>query len=162
MDISYQVNIGKIRYRATTAVMISPLSHECTGVFIYKHKHNSKRQSTNDDTVNFIWNDKVVSFYVITITQYVIWITTDTQKMIKNIYAEKTCFTLTPRGRVTHICIRNLDQNLTHWGRDEMNNISQTTFSNLFSSMKMFEFRLKFHWSLFPRVQLTKFRHWFR
>ena len=41
---------------------------------------------------------------------------------------------------------------LTHWGRDEINNISQTTFSNAFSSMKMFEFRLKFHWSLFPRV----------
>ena len=51
---------------------------------------------------------------------------------------------------------------LTHWGRDEMNNISQTTFSNVFSSMKMFEFRLKFHWSLFPRVQLTIFQHWFR
>ena len=28
--------------------------------------------------------------------------------------------------------------------------------------MKMFEFRLKFHWSLFPRVQLTIFQHWFR
>ena len=51
---------------------------------------------------------------------------------------------------------------LTHWGRDEMNNISQTTFSNVFSSMKMFEFRLKFHWSLFPRVQLTIFQHCFR
>ena len=51
---------------------------------------------------------------------------------------------------------------LTHWGRDEMNNISQTTFSNVFSSMKMFEFWLKFHWSLFPRVQLTIFQHWFR
>ena len=51
---------------------------------------------------------------------------------------------------------------LTHWGRDEMNNISQTTFSNVFSSMKMFEFRLKFHWSLFARVHLTIFQHWFR
>ena len=51
---------------------------------------------------------------------------------------------------------------LTHWGRDEMNNISQTTFSNVFSSMKMFEFQLKFHWSLFPRVQLTIYQHWFR
>ena len=51
---------------------------------------------------------------------------------------------------------------VTHWGRDEMNNISQTTFSNVFSAMKMFEFRLKFHWSLFPRVQLTIFQHWFR
>ena len=52
--------------------------------------------------------------------------------------------------------------NLTHWGRDKINNISQTTFSNVFSSMKMFEFRLKFHWSLFPMVQLTIFQHWFR
>ena len=51
---------------------------------------------------------------------------------------------------------------LPHWGRDKMADISQTTFSNVFSSMKMFEFRLKFHWSLFPRVQLTKFQHCFR
>ena len=51
---------------------------------------------------------------------------------------------------------------LTHWGRDEINNISQMTFSNVFSSLKMFEFRLKFHWSLFPRVQSTIFQHWFR
>ena len=29
-------------------------------------------------------------------------------------------------------------------------------FPNVFSSMKMFEFRLKFHWSLFLKVQLTK------
>ena len=50
---------------------------------------------------------------------------------------------------------------LTHWGRDEMNNISQTTFSNAFSSMKIFEFRSKFHWSLFPRVQSTIFHDWF-
>ena len=49
-----------------------------------------------------------------------------------------------------------------HRGRAEMNNISQTTFSNVFSSMKMFKFRLKFKWSLFPTVQLTIFQHWFR
>ena len=42
-----------------------------------------------------------------------------------------------------------------------MNNISQTTFSNVFSSLKMFEFRLKFHWNLFPMVQLIIFQHWF-
>ena len=40
-----------------------------------------------------------------------------------------------------------------------MAHISQKTFSNVFSSMKMFEFRLKCHWSLFLRVQLTKFQH---
>ena len=42
---------------------------------------------------------------------------------------------------------------LTHWGRDNMSNIFQTTFSNAFSWMKMFEFR--FHWSLFSMVKLT-------
>ena len=51
---------------------------------------------------------------------------------------------------------------LTHWGRDKMAAIFPTTFSNAFSWKKMFEFRLKFHWSLFPRVQLTIFQHWFR
>ena len=44
----------------------------------------------------------------------------------------------------------------------QMDAISQTTFSNAFSWLKMFEFRLKFHWSLFLRVQLTIFQHWFR
>ena len=43
---------------------------------------------------------------------------------------------------------------LTHWGRDKMDAISQTTFSSAFSWMKMFEYRLKLHWSLFLRVQL--------
>ena len=51
---------------------------------------------------------------------------------------------------------------LTHWGRDNMAAISQTTLSNAFSWMKMFKFRLKFHWSLFLRVQFTIFQHWFR
>ena len=37
----------------------------------------------------------------------------------------------------------------------QMDAISQTTFSSAFSQMKMFEFRLKFHWSLFLRFQLT-------
>ena len=53
-------------------------------------------------------------------------------------------------------------QALTHWGRDIMAAISQTTFSSTFSWMKMFEFQLKFHWSLFLKVKWTKFQHWFR
>ena len=44
---------------------------------------------------------------------------------------------------------------LTHWGRDKMAAIFQTTFSNAFPWMKMCEFRLRFHWILFPMVQLT-------
>ena len=51
---------------------------------------------------------------------------------------------------------------ITHCGRDNMAAIFQTTFTNTFSSTKMLEFRLKFHWSLFLRVQLTIFQHWFR
>ena len=39
--------------------------------------------------------------------------------------------------------------------------IFQTTFSNAFSWMKMYEFRLKFHWILFLRFELTIFQHWF-
>ena len=38
---------------------------------------------------------------------------------------------------------------LTHWGRNQMDAFSQTTFSHAFSWMKMYEFRLTFHWSLF-------------
>ena len=51
---------------------------------------------------------------------------------------------------------------LIHWGWDKMAAISQTTFSNAFSWMKMFEFWLSFHWILLPRVQLTISQHWFR
>ena len=54
------------------------------------------------------------------------------------------------------------DWNLTHWGRDKMAAIFQTTFSNEFLWMKMYEFRLSFHWSLFLGFQLTIFQHWFR
>ena len=51
---------------------------------------------------------------------------------------------------------------LTHWVRDKMAASLQTTFSNAFFSMKMFEFWLKFHWNMFLRVQLTISEHRFR
>ena len=51
---------------------------------------------------------------------------------------------------------------LTHWGRDNMAAIFRMSFWNGFSWMKIYEFRLKFHWSLFLGVQLTIFQHWFR
>ena len=51
---------------------------------------------------------------------------------------------------------------LTHWGRDQIDAISQTTFANAFSWMKINEFPLGFHWSLFLRFELTIFQHWFR
>ena len=58
--------------------------------------------------------------------------------------------------------METLYQWLTHWGRDKMDAISQTTFSSAFSWIKMFEFRQKFHWSLFLRVKLTMFHHCLR
>ena len=51
---------------------------------------------------------------------------------------------------------------LTHWGRDKMDAVSQTTLSNAFSWTKILEFRLRFHRSLFLMVQLTIIQHWFR
>ena len=51
---------------------------------------------------------------------------------------------------------------LTHWGQDKMAAFFQTTFSNKFSWMKMYGFRLEFHCSLFLRLELTIFQHWFR
>ena len=51
---------------------------------------------------------------------------------------------------------------LTHWGRDKMATIFQTTFSNTFSWMKMFDFCSRFHWTLFLGFQLIKSQHWFR
>ena len=50
---------------------------------------------------------------------------------------------------------------LTHWGRDKMAAFSQTTLSNAFTWMKTLGFQLKIHWSLFLRVLLTIFQHWF-
>ena len=62
---------------------------------------------------------------------------------------------------ISHLDLPRTDE-LTHWGRDKMAAISQTMFSNAFSWMKMYEFRLTFHWILFLRFQLTIFQHWFR
>ena len=50
---------------------------------------------------------------------------------------------------------------VTDWGRDKMDAISQTSFSNAFSWMKMLEFRLRNHWNLFARFEVTISQHWF-
>ena len=51
---------------------------------------------------------------------------------------------------------------LTHWGGHEMPNISQTTFSNAFSRIKMFQFWRQCGWSLFLMVQLAIIQLCFR
>ena len=51
---------------------------------------------------------------------------------------------------------------LTHLDRDKMAAKFLTTISNAYSWMKLYKFRLRFHWNLFPRVKITIFQHWFR
>ena len=51
---------------------------------------------------------------------------------------------------------------LSHWGRNEIDAIFQTTVSKAFCWMKMYWFQSKFHWSLSPRVQSTIPQHRFR
>ena len=55
-----------------------------------------------------------------------------------------------------------LDKVLTHWSRDKIATIFQMAYSNAFCWMKMYEFPLIFHWSLFLMFQLTIIQHWFR
>ena len=54
------------------------------------------------------------------------------------------------------------DYHLAYWDRNKKAAIFQTTFSNAFSWMKIYEFRLRFHWSLFLRARLIISQHWFR
>ena len=60
--------------------------------------------------------------------------------------------------------IRNMKSSfhLTRWDWEKLASVFQTTFWNWFSSMKMFLFCLKFHWSLLLRAQLTIFQLWSR
>ena len=44
---------------------------------------------------------------------------------------------------------------LTHWGRDEIDAIVQTTFSNAFSWMKMYQFSLRISLKFVPKFQIN-------
>ena len=59
-------------------------------------------------------------------------------------------------GSVTY----NNDNILTNLPMDKMAAISQTTFPDAFSWMNGFVFWMKFHWSLFLRLQLTIIQPW--
>ena len=53
---------------------------------------------------------------------------------------------------------------LTHWGQEKMTEIFQLSYLNTFTWTKVYQFRLRFCWSLFLRFELTTFQHryWFR
>ena len=63
----------------------------------------------------------------------------------------------------THICVtRPQWVNTLRPGQNDHNfaDIFKCIFLKM--KMKMYKFLLRFHWSLFARVQLTIFQHWFR
>ena len=64
-----------------------------------------------------------------------------------------------PSGSLLKIC--NQTGHLIYCGGDNLDTISQTTVSNPFSWMKMYEFLLKVHW-FWLMVQLKIFQHRFR
>ena len=111
-----------------------------------------------------------MSPYGITMLHWVnsLWLSEKFEKWIIQITAtysdaNKLKITMVCHGRNHTVSWHNSCYvSLTHWSRDEMVAISQTTLSSAFSWKKMSGLRLKFHWSLFLWVQLTIFQHCFR
>ena len=99
---------------------------------------------------------KTVSFFVRFMAQFShmkqswIWNTTQRQQSTNHVY----CHRAAP-WRYEHI---RLEQ-LTHWGQYEVAAVCQMAYSHVICWIKMYKFRLSFHWSLFPRVQSTIIQH---
>ena len=100
--------------------------------------------STEVNLVINLWFPSPAMSYT---TQFMAWI--------------NNCTHTEQQNPVSHSC-PVFNGGLTHWGRDKMSAISQTTLSNAFSWMKPYQFLLRFHWSFFPRVHWTIFQHCFR
>ena len=105
-------------------------------------------------------------FISITLLQYTIYATRHKFRSLENflihnvrfgfssvfaLYTKHYCDAAWPPNEVPIIgsfdvlFVINLNKFLTHWGRCKMASISQTTFSNAFSWMKIYEFRLRFY-----------------
>ena len=61
---------------------------------------------------------------------------------------------------LTYLCMKTT-WGLAHWGWDKMAAISQMTFSDGFSWIRIYKLCFRFHRSLFLRFKLTIFHHWF-
>ena len=64
-------------------------------------------------------------------------------------------FSTTSHSSCSCKCVSVKEMQLTHRGRGKSATIWQTTFSNAFSWMKMYEFRLRFPWIFFPKIQIN-------
>ena len=89
--------------------------------------------------------------------------------LVKNyeaLYLRACVFEMVPRplgekSLISGLCLFFTNTVNTLRLRQDGNHFPDDIFQCIFL-MKMIKFRLRFHWSLFPRVQLTIFQHWFR
>ena len=57
--------------------------------------------------------------------------------------------------RIQSAICRSTVMHTTHWGKNKMDETLQTTFSKAFFFLMKNVSWLRFHWNLFPRVQIT-------
>ena len=99
-------------------------------------------------------------------------------KMYLNMSSRPQCVNCNSRAWVNNYIHINMRGAITHpwpyfnngitnppfntlWPKQNGRHFAYDTFKRIFLT-EMIEFRLKFHWSLLLRVQLTIFQHWFR
>ena len=139
MEYSYHFN-SIVCCHITTQFCTCP---ECTGVVSYAKCYR--------DHFTTSWRRVDWNFYRIWITSKNSW--NGSQCKLDNPITDDS-----NQSRPGMSVLRNA--RLTHWGRDQIDAMSQTRFSNAFPRMKMNEFGIGFHWSLFLRFELTIVRHW--
>ena len=109
-----------------------------------------------------VWWKWITSSYLETCSKWLSYLdTAHTQALIVKIIMWNLKYGLRVSRVTREKAISSHNVLLTHWGRDKTASIF-LTFSNAFSWMKMYQFRSRFHWSLFARVQLIISQHWFR
>ena len=78
---------------------------------------------------------------------------------LNGIYILETCVvdnpTLWVKDSTVGVLAKKKQDNINILRPRQMAAIFQTTFSNAFSLMKIYEFRLRFHWSLYPKVRIN-------
>ena len=111
-------------------------------------------------SLEFVWNKKCISIILALLRQKWLVIQAPGQRTADIIKLMETC--LLTGKTLTH----------THaWSQAEVNTLTPrqngchfpgNIFKMHFLERKMREFPLKLHWSLFLKVQLSIFQHWFR
>ena len=111
----------------------------CVCMLIWRLSHLGKLWNKIDGVISLCWN----------VLTYVWFLSCESGHSCDSVTlkTEGCYFVITGGPEGCHYdnlgCYHWLLLLLTHWGRDKMAEISQTTFSNAFSWMKIYEFRFK-------------------